>query len=125
MLEVIGIRDVVEGQLLELITGVPQHRAQARVGGQEAVVEIDDGLHDTLQRTAAARGVSVDTIVIEALTLYLEREGFGDGKDAAAPADHAAEPTETRKPRQAGTAKGMIIMGPDFDEPLEDFKDYM
>jgi len=83
------------------------------------VVEIDDGLYDTLQRTAAARGVSVDTIVIEALTSYLEREGFG------VPADHAEEPTETRKPRQAGSAKGMIIMGPDFDEPLEDFKDYM
>jgi len=29
---------------------------------------------------------------------------------------------EGRKP---GTAKGLIKMAPDFDEPLEDFKDYM
>jgi hypothetical protein len=27
--------------------------------------------------------------------------------------------------RQAGLAKGMIEMKPDFDKPLEDFKDYM
>ena len=24
-----------------------------------------------------------------------------------------------------GSGKGMFIIGPDFDEPLEDFKDYM
>jgi Protein of unknown function (DUF2281) len=24
-----------------------------------------------------------------------------------------------------GSGKGMFIMGPDFDEPLEDFKEYM
>jgi uncharacterized protein DUF2281 len=29
------------------------------------------------------------------------------------------------KKRQLGAAKGMIKMSPDFDEPLEDFKDYM
>jgi prevent-host-death family protein len=28
-------------------------------------------------------------------------------------------------PRQAGSAKGKIWMAPDFDEPLEDFKEYM
>lgn len=27
--------------------------------------------------------------------------------------------------RQPGTAKGMIVMADDFDEPLEDFKEYM
>jgi hypothetical protein len=27
--------------------------------------------------------------------------------------------------RQAGTMQGMILMSDDFDEPLEDFKDYM
>lgn len=27
--------------------------------------------------------------------------------------------------RQAGLAKGMIEMLPNFDDPLEDFKDYM
>ena len=36
-----------------------------------------------------------------------------------------AAPTE-RKPRPSGTLKGTVLyMAPDFDEPLEDFKDYM
>lgn len=30
-----------------------------------------------------------------------------------------------RKPRQGGWAKGEISMSPEFDEPLDDFKDYM
>jgi prevent-host-death family protein len=31
-----------------------------------------------------------------------------------------------KKPRQLGTLKGTVLfMAPDFDEPLEDFKDYM
>ncbi len=30
-----------------------------------------------------------------------------------------------RQPRQPGSARGSVWMAPDFDEPLEDFKDYM
>jgi prevent-host-death family protein len=31
-----------------------------------------------------------------------------------------------RKPRKPGTLKGTVLyMAPDFDEPLEDFKEYM
>lgn len=30
-----------------------------------------------------------------------------------------------KKPRKAGFLKGMIQMSDDFDEPLEDFKEYM
>lgn len=30
-----------------------------------------------------------------------------------------------RKPRQAGTAKGEAWMSPDFNEPLEEFAEYM
>ena len=30
-----------------------------------------------------------------------------------------------KKKRVFGSAKGLIKMAPDFDEPLEDFKDYM
>ena len=30
-----------------------------------------------------------------------------------------------KKRRQAGSAAGKIWMSPEFDEPLEDFKDYM
>jgi antitoxin (DNA-binding transcriptional repressor) of toxin-antitoxin stability system len=31
----------------------------------------------------------------------------------------------TREPRQAGSANGKIWMAPDFDAPLEEFKEYM
>jgi|688.fasta_scaffold159470_2 mRNA-degrading endonuclease RelE of RelBE toxin-antitoxin system len=34
-------------------------------------------------------------------------------------------PEEPKKKRIAGLAKGMITIPDDFDEPLEDFKDYM
>lgn len=30
-----------------------------------------------------------------------------------------------RLPRQPGSAKGLIAIADDFDEPLEDFRDYM
>lgn len=32
---------------------------------------------------------------------------------------------ETQPRRQAGSAKGLIQMADDFDEPLEDFREYM
>jgi antitoxin (DNA-binding transcriptional repressor) of toxin-antitoxin stability system len=33
---------------------------------------------------------------------------------------------ETRKPREPGTMRGTVLyMAPDFDAPLEDFKEYM
>lgn len=32
---------------------------------------------------------------------------------------------EVRKLRMPGSAKGEISVSPDFDEPLEDFKDYL
>jgi antitoxin (DNA-binding transcriptional repressor) of toxin-antitoxin stability system len=30
-----------------------------------------------------------------------------------------------KKHRKAGSAAGQIVMAPDFDEPLDDFKEYM
>ena len=33
--------------------------------------------------------------------------------------------SKEKKNRVPGSAKGEIIMGDDFDEPLEEFKDYM
>lgn len=38
--------------------------------------------------------------------------------------DAANEPARTRK-RKAGSAKGMFIMTEAFDDPLEDFAEYM
>ncbi len=37
----------------------------------------------------------------------------------------AKESDKPRKKRQAGSAKGMFVMADDFDEPLEDFAEYM
>ncbi len=42
--------------------------------------------------------------------------------------DFLAEKSRTPKKkitRKAGSAKGMFVMSPDFDEPLDDFKEYM
>lgn len=33
--------------------------------------------------------------------------------------------TETKKQRKFGTAKGLIKMSSDFDQPLDDFREYM
>jgi antitoxin (DNA-binding transcriptional repressor) of toxin-antitoxin stability system len=35
------------------------------------------------------------------------------------------EPVQKRRPAKAGSAKGQVWMSEDFDEPLEDFKEYM
>lgn len=35
------------------------------------------------------------------------------------------KPSKKIKERQFGCGKGLFIMAPDFDEPLEDFKAYM
>jgi antitoxin (DNA-binding transcriptional repressor) of toxin-antitoxin stability system len=33
-------------------------------------------------------------------------------------------PLQRRKPREFGSGAGMIVIASDFDEPLDDFKDY-
>jgi antitoxin (DNA-binding transcriptional repressor) of toxin-antitoxin stability system len=37
----------------------------------------------------------------------------------------ATETTASRPKRQFGSAKGQVQMSPDFDEPLDDFAEYM
>ena len=39
--------------------------------------------------------------------------------------DEVAKNGDSRKRRKAGSAEGLIKMSPDFDEPLEDFEEYM
>lgn len=34
-------------------------------------------------------------------------------------------PAKKRRPAKAGSAKGLVTIAEDFDEPLEDFKEYM
>ena len=36
-----------------------------------------------------------------------------------------SQPVSPKPSPKAGSAKGLITIGPDFDEPLEDFKPYM
>ncbi|HEX8244127.1 MAG TPA: type II toxin-antitoxin system prevent-host-death family antitoxin [Longimicrobium sp.] len=33
-------------------------------------------------------------------------------------------PLEPKEPREFGSGRGMIVVPPDFDEPLEDFAEY-
>ena len=33
--------------------------------------------------------------------------------------------TPTKRKRQFGSARGLIQMAPEFDEPMDDFKEYM
>ncbi|MBC8136752.1 MAG: DUF2281 domain-containing protein [Fibrella sp.] len=39
--------------------------------------------------------------------------------------DTPAEPQPENAPRRAGSAIGLVTIPDDFDEPLEDFKEYM
>ncbi len=53
-----------------------------------------------------------EEVLEEALTRYAESTGV--------------PPEQPQRPRRVpGSAKGKIWMAPDFDEPLEEFKDYM
>lgn len=47
-------------------------------------------------------------------------------RDSEPVAKLTGQPTTSRPPRKLGTLKGTITyMAPDFDEPLDDFKEYM
>lgn len=45
--------------------------------------------------------------------------------DAGEPVAKIIPITRARGPRQFGSAKGLIRMADDFDDPLEEFEDYM
>ncbi len=45
--------------------------------------------------------------------------------DGISVVDDSKTSKQKPKKRHAGTAKGKVIFADDFDEPLEDFKDYM
>jgi antitoxin ParD1/3/4 len=86
---------------------------------------------------------TIDEVVIEAFKLLEERDSHyekwleetrkkvavgieqlerGEGIDSEIV---IAKLKEQKKRRQSGSAKGLIWMSPDFDEPLPDFRDYM
>ena len=60
--------------------------------------------------------------LIHALKTHEEIEIVEDGKPAA---KLTRLDPDQQWPSKAGSAKGKIWMSPDFDEPLEEFKEYM
>lgn len=75
---------------------------------ERARVELDELLN------AAVRGEEV----------LIETEQ-GQAVQLVPRADAATPVASKRLPRRAGSLQGQIILAPDFDEPLEDFADYM
>lgn len=75
------------------------HRTEATVGGDGSV---------TVRDLPFPAGEAVEVIVLPAAP-------------HAAPSEAAAD----RPRRQAGSAKGLITVPDDFDDPLEDFEPYM
>ena len=64
---------------------------------------------------------SLKSQVLDYIEFLLSREVKKSGRAEVKPA-------EEQKPQFKagfGGAKGMFVMSPDFDEPLEDFKEYM
>ena len=63
-----------------------------------------------------ARGMSDDSLM--EVVRFMRFIKF-DSRSAAAP------DSDTKIVRQAGKYRGRIVMSDDFDEPLEEFKEYM
>lgn len=63
--------------------------------------------------------------VLDYIEFLLSREGKA-GKESTDSKTQTTDPV-AKNPLKAGFggAKGMFVMSPDFDEPVEDFKDYM
>ncbi len=61
-------------------------------------------------------------ITIKSLPENIKKEVF-DFIDFLKYKNHIGQPK--KKERKFGYAKGMIKMHPDFDDPLDDFKEYM
>lgn len=83
---------------------------------QPAILEKLESLPESLQLKVLQY---IDSL-IENREQYMAK-----GHPAANPPTPTEKETARKKYRVAGTMKGMIIMSDDFDEPLEDLKDYM
>ena len=57
------------------------------------------------------------------VTVVVDASGSTDA--APTPGPDPADPPQARRPPMFGALKGKIWISPDFDEPLEEFKDYM
>ncbi len=71
---------------------------------QVLTLELSDEIYAALQQQAEISGLSIPTLVASSLERFY---------------------LQPKKRRQSGSAKGLIWMSPDFDQPLEDFSEYM
>lgn len=64
--------------------------------------------------------------VLDYIEFLLSREGKGQQLQQQPEVPNAKIKHEpSKKPLKAGFLKGSFVMTPEFDEPLEDFKEYM
>ena len=82
----------------------------------------------------ALRRIGMITVTLEEAQAHLPRliERLAPGEEVIITRDHepvarlVAAPPPSRQPRRLGTMKGTVLhLAPDFDAPLEDFKEYM
>lgn len=125
-------------ELVELSTWLADY--QAEVWDEQIERDLEVGRLDTLLKEVDAeyetRGTSevsamtqvelqqAEDRFLELIELAASGEGVIISKDRK-PLVKLLPIKRRKKQRQFGSAKGMITMADDFDEPLEDFKEYM
>ena len=74
----------------------------------------------------------MSTVTLEEARAHLDKliENLAPGEellitDRGQPLAHVKKAQRSSWPCKAGSAAGKIRMSPDFDEPLEDFREYM
>lgn len=73
---------------------------------QVVSLELRDEVYTALRQQAESIGISISELIL----IALERQ---------------SGLTSSKKRRQSGSAKGLIFIAPDFDQPIEDFGEYM
>ncbi|NJK75757.1 MAG: type II toxin-antitoxin system Phd/YefM family antitoxin [Oscillatoriales cyanobacterium RU_3_3] len=63
--------------------------------------------------------------LLELIEAAMRGEEVAIAKDNQPVVKLVALPKKDKPDRKAGSAKGMVWMSDDFDEPLEEFKEYM
>ena len=82
---------------------------------RNGVIELTEPLPAELEgKQIQIQVKEIEPIEVETAELIGKRESVG-----------VAEPAVEKPYRQAGSLAGQIWMAPDFDEPLEDFAEYM
>ena len=91
----------------------------------KVMIDISDDLDARITRLAAIRGQSESQLIESALRWYIEMvrdEVITDPAERDAVLEAGAGMWSKR--REFGSGVGVIDISPDFDEPLDDFKDY-